>query len=258
MGPCSNADDQRMPVLHHLHRWLFLIHMDLPNEEEEWSALPLPKAQKPSGERNRLAHSMLVSRMRKGVLLWRIHLLPPRWRHTKRILVLVHTATKWSCRKEESANTQGSTRHWEAHDKLLLGRSCIHNRLSHESMHHKLSAWANSIRDPCWKKVDPTTPQSVQKHCICTHPEWKTTKARRKVREMYHFRILIQAKGIQVLQQFNLSGSSKSRRSLRRIDIMVWTRFNSIRPNWGRVGCQYGWWHSAKSFTKVQSTSLPN
>mgnify|MGYP006889229985 CR=1 FL=1 len=52
MGSRANADDQRMPLLRNLHRRLLMLHMDLPDEEEERSALPLPKAQELSGERN--------------------------------------------------------------------------------------------------------------------------------------------------------------------------------------------------------------
>ena len=48
MGTSSNADDKRMSLLHHFHRRILLVHLDLPDEEEEGSALPLPKAQEPS------------------------------------------------------------------------------------------------------------------------------------------------------------------------------------------------------------------
>ena len=68
MGTGSNADDWRMSLIRHLHRRLLMLNMDLPDEEEERSSLPLRKAQEPNGERNRSAHSMPTIGWRKGVL----------------------------------------------------------------------------------------------------------------------------------------------------------------------------------------------
>ena len=52
--------------------------MDLPDEEEEWSVLTLPKVQEPSGKRDKLESSMPMVRWRKGVLL-----ISPRWGNTE-------------------------------------------------------------------------------------------------------------------------------------------------------------------------------
>ena len=83
------------------------------------------------------------------------------------------------------------------------------------TMHHQRSARANSIRDPRWKEANPIAPQSVRKHCECTHPEQKAIEARHEVGEMYPHRIFVQVKGIQALQPDDLIGSGKSRCSLR-------------------------------------------
>ena len=40
----SNANNRRILVLRHLYQRLLPIHMDLPDQEEEWSVLTLPKA----------------------------------------------------------------------------------------------------------------------------------------------------------------------------------------------------------------------
>ena len=101
-----------------------------------------------------------------------------------------------------------------------MGRSNIHDRLSHESMHHQWSAQANSINPRC-KEANTLAPQSVQKHCECTHPERKPREVRREVGEMYPHRILVKEKGIQVLQPFDPSSSGKLTHSLRRIGILV-------------------------------------
>ena len=55
MGTDSNADARRMSLLRHLDRLLLALRVDLPNEEEEGSALALPKALKSSRKRNRSA-----------------------------------------------------------------------------------------------------------------------------------------------------------------------------------------------------------
>ena len=100
-------------------------------------------------------------------------LLPLRWRHSERILMPTLSPIKWSRRKKESANNWGSTRHdaWEAHAGPLLNRSGIHSCLSHESVQHRWSTWAYSVRNPLLKEAHPLASQGVQKHRECTHPE---------------------------------------------------------------------------------------
>ena len=72
MGTDSNTDARRMPLLRHLHRRPLALRVGIPDEEEERSALALPKAQGTNRERNRSAHSRPTIGRRKGVLLRRI------------------------------------------------------------------------------------------------------------------------------------------------------------------------------------------
>ena len=77
LGTGLNADARRMLLLRHLHRRPLALRVDIPDEEEERSTLGLPKPQEQSRKRNRSEHSMPTIGQRKGVLLRRVHLLPP-------------------------------------------------------------------------------------------------------------------------------------------------------------------------------------
>ena len=93
----------------------------------------------------------------------------------------------------------------------------------------------------------------VWKHCVCTHSKRKMSEVWLKLKEMHPCMILVWAKGIQVLRPSNSNGSRKSGHSLWRIGIMVWGGFGTIRTDQGRVGCQFGWLYSSKSYTKWRS-----
>ena len=66
-------------------------------------------------------------------------------------------------------------------------------------------------------------------------PSKKRQKWQSEIGKMHSHGLLTWAKGVQVLQPFNLKGSCESWCCLWRIIIMVWTGFISVWTNWGRV-----------------------
>ena len=90
-------------------------------------------------------------------------------------------------------------------------------------MHHNMCfSW-----EVLWKEAGSIPYKDLKLYCICTHPRRKAAKA---LLHMYPCRILIIAKGVQMLQPLYWEGSRKLGCGLWRIDIMVQTRTNSPEP----------------------------
>ena len=110
----------------------------------------------------------------------------------------------------------------------------MNNNLSKEPMYNIQCAWTYPSQEVLWKEVRSIPCKDIQLYCIRAHPQQKAAKVRSQVAEMYPHRILIGAKGVQILQPLYLEGSCKSGHRLWRISIMVRTRADSPQTHQDR------------------------
>ena len=125
----------------------------------------------------------------------------------------------------------------------------MYNRILDEQMHNIQRTWHHPTREVLWKKVRLISPKDIRHYCIHAHSRWEKAKARSKIRKMHSCGVFTWAKGVQVLQLLYSEGSRELWR-IWRIEIMVCTRLNSIRTNWGRSWHKLGGQYSTKPDTR--------